>query len=391
MARSEAQQEPAPAPAPGADAPGRGELIARAWEDGTLLLPLREDASPIRLPGLHRTVLPHSLSGPSRVELAGRGEHFAAWRVTPAEHPPVIVRVPHVPLAELPQPLSHEVAAMTLAPAGVGPEPIALEEDPRRSPIGHPYVATLEVPGTMLSPQQWTGEHLRAHARLLAQLHAVPAPGRGPIRLGRQPWDRMPAGPPSLLAEVEAEHARWLSRHAQVIAGAGLEPLLDAALEQVRRVEPEIAALEGFVLAHGDLCATNILWSAAPDGGDGQAEEGPHVAYIDFEWAQGDDPARDLAIIGGSVHGGPWYVPMDEQAVDDFVGAYVSARAEQGPLPGSVADTAALRRRMTAWTAYERTAMLVHVAQRAADAPESMYPQAMEQIRAGLTELLLGP
>ena len=62
------------------------------------------------------------------------------------------------------------------------------------------------------------------------------------------------------------------------------------------------------------------------------------------------------------MHGGPWYVPMDEQRVTRFVECYLQARAETGEVPEAVADVAALRRRMHAWTAYERTAMLVHVA-----------------------------
>ena len=90
------------------------------------------------------------------------------------------------------------------------------------------------------------------------------------------------------------------------------------------------------------------------------------MQYIDFEWAQGDDPARDLAILGGAVHGGPWYVPLAEDQVGEFVAAYVRARGEQSEVPSSVADVPSLRERMRAWTAYERTAMLVHVASRAA-------------------------
>ena len=90
------------------------------------------------------------------------------------------------------------------------------------------------------------------------------------------------------------------------------------------------------------------------------------MQYIDYEWAQGDDPARDLAIIGGPVHGGPWYVPLAEEQVMAFVEEYVRARGELGEVPAGIADVGALRERMRAWTAYERTAMLVHVASRAA-------------------------
>src|SRR5699024_3212017 len=136
---------------------------------------------------------------------------------------------------------------------------------------------------------------------------------------------------------------------------------LEAALTGVAGIEDQIASLEGFSLCHGDLCATNILWA-----GTDAASSDPRVQYIDFEWAQGDDPARDLAIIGGRVHGGPWYVPLAEEQVAQFVDAYVRARGELGEVPAAVADAAALRERMRAWTAYERTAMLVHVASRAA-------------------------
>src|SRR5699024_7581635 len=42
--------------------PAMGELLAEAWRAGTLVLPLRDETSPVRLPGLHRSVLPSSLS-----------------------------------------------------------------------------------------------------------------------------------------------------------------------------------------------------------------------------------------------------------------------------------------------------------------------------------------
>jgi len=341
--------------------PAMGELLVEAWRTGTLVLPLRGDDSPVRLPGLHRSVLPPSLSGQARVALAGVGERFAAWRVIPQENAPVIVRIPHVAPDELHQDLAHEIAALTLLPAEVGPEPIAVHDDPASSPLGHPYVVTTEMPGTAAAPSAWTEAHLRAHAEHLAHLHAVPAPGRGPVSLGTDPWAAVAPGPQHLLPEVEEEARSWQEAHGAVIAEHGLGPLLEAALDVVAAVEGQFAQLDGFVLAHGDLCATNILW-------DGRDEAGgrPRVQYIDFEWAQGDDPARDLAILGGAVHGGPWYVPLNEEQVAGFVGAYVRSRRELGEVPDSVTDLVSLRERMRAWTAYERSAMLVHVASRAA-------------------------
>ncbi|MFC7457405.1 phosphotransferase [Brachybacterium sp. GCM10030267] len=383
--------------------PAMGERLVEAWRTGVLVLPLRDESSPVRLPGLHKSVLPPSLSGQARVSLAGVGEHFAAWRLVPQENAPLIVRIPHVPLAEMPQDLAHEIAALTLVPPDVGPQPIAFHDepadegsppagaggpapggdpgDPAPSPIGHPFVVTSEMPGTAAVPEAWTAQNLAAHAAHLAHLHSVPAPGRGPVTLGRNPWAAIPRGTPSLLSEVEAEVESWRSRHGALIRELALEPFLDAALSRVATVESDIAQLDGFVLAHGDLCATNIMWDRPVE-----AAEPPAVGYIDFEWAQGDDPARDLAIIGGAVHGGPWYVPLDEDQVSAFVDAYVRARAEHGPVPASVADVGALRRRMRAWTAYERTAMLVHVASRAAT--RAAHRQVLPVLRGTLAEEL---
>jgi len=373
-----------PDPRPGAPAPldpaspAMGERILEAWRRGALVLPLREDdATPLRLPGLHRSALPPSLSGQARVALAGVGERFAAWRVSPQENAPVIVRIAHVAPEELHQDLTHEIAALTLIPPETGPSPVAVHGDAATSPLGHPYVVTTAVPGVAAAPETWTGAHLRSHARLLARLHTVPAPGRGPVSFGEDPWAAVPVGPQHLLDEVEAEVAAWRARHGALLAEHGLEPFLEVALERIEAVEDQISALDAFSLCHGDLCSTNILW----DGTD-PATGAPRVQYIDFEWAQGDDPARDLAIIGGAVHGGPWYVPLDEEQVAQLVGDYVRARGELAEVPASVADVGALRERMRAWTAYERTAMLVHVASRAAT--RASHRQVLPVLRSTL-------
>src|SRR5699024_12570550 len=93
----------------------------------------------------------------------------------------------------------------------------------------------------------WTAAHLRAHAAHLARLHAVPAPGRGPVSLGEDPWAAVPAGPQHLLPEVEAEVAASRAAHGAGSREHGLSPLLEAALEPVAAVEGQFAQLEGFV------------------------------------------------------------------------------------------------------------------------------------------------
>ena len=367
--------EQAPAPLDPAS-PAMGELLRRSWRAGTLMLPSAPAPSP-RTPSAPTA----SQSGSLQVALAGVGERFAAWRVIPPGGAALIVRIPHVAPDELHQDLAHEIAALSLLPAGVGPDPVAVHDDPATSPLGRPFVVTTAIPGEVAAPTAWSAAHLRAHAAHLARLHTVSAPGRGPVSTGPDPWSAITPGPQHLLPEVEGELRAAQAAHGAAIAEHRLAPLLEAALEVVAATEAQFAQLDGFVLCHGDLCATNILWDGAdPAGGP------PAVQYIDFEWAQGDDPARDLAILGGAVHGGPWYVPLTDEQVNAFVDAYVRARGELGAVPDSVADTASLRDRMRAWTAYERSAMLVHVASRAATS--AVHRRVLPELRGTLAVTL---
>lgn len=354
------------------------DRIAAAWADGTLLLPLRRPDEPIALPGVPAHVLPTGLSGEAQVSFAGSGTHFEVWRVDREEGGPIAVRIPHVPASELVQPMSHEVAALISAPAGVAPSPFAFHDDPAQSPIGVPYLAVEFMPGHPLAPADWTLEHLRAHARTLAHLHTITAPGRGPIELGPDPWASATDRSPALLPEAE-QLADWVRDGADgVIPRERLEPILTAMLTRVQRLDPLLTSLDGFVLAHGDLCATNITW-------DLDATE-PTARYIDFEWAQADDPARDLAIIGGRVHTGPWYIPLDDHQVDAFVRTYAQARTDLGNAPASATDPASLRERMRLWTAFERTGMLGHVARRSRTSSEyaRLLPRLQRTLEAEL-------
>lgn len=379
-------------PPPVASAP-MGERIRRAWQDEVLLLPLDEAGHARRLPGQPKHSRLSGLGGAAQVELLGTGETFAAWRLRAADGTDLLVRIPwHEPA----HPLADELAALTQVPPGVGPEPLALHDDPEDSPLGVPYLVTTPIPGQILAPEAWTRSHLLAHAERLAQLHRVTTPGRGPIALGEDPWKRMSPARPSLLDLFAAD-----TQHVDpaVLDLAGGPAVLRAAERALRSADPAFGDLEGFVLSHGDLCATNIVWeegrgettpsSGAPTSRSGAPlpRSGPTLPrstpplprFIDFEWAMGDDPARDLAIIGGPVHGGPWYVPLTDDDVDAFVNRYLHARGRlddtpdlprlegQAPLlPAPMLDPAGLRARRAAWEVYEKTAMLLHVAGRVA-------------------------
>jgi hypothetical protein len=331
--------------------------------------------------------------------------------------PTLLVRIPwHEPA----HPLADELAALTQLPPGVGPEPLALHDDAEDEPARASRTwSRLPIPGPdPRARRQWTRDPTwLAHAERLAQLHRVTTPGRGPMTLGAKiPWKRMEPGRLSLLdlfaADTQSRRSRPCSTwraEAQPCCGPPQNALRSGRL-------PSSRDLEGFVLSHGDLCATNIVWeegrgettpsSGAPTSRSGAPlpRSGPTLPrstpqvprFIDFEWAMGDDPARDLAIIGGPVHGGPWYVPLAEEDIEDFMGSYLHARTRlddaselprlegQTPLlPARTLDPAGLRARRDAWEVFEKTAMLLHVAGRVAErrAADDHYSTALPILR----------
>ncbi|MGP9694147.1 phosphotransferase [Brachybacterium sp. AOP25-B2-12] len=344
--------------------PEVGRRILAAWRDGTLV-PRGPDT-----PGPR----PAEDSG---IEVIGVGESFAAWAICSPGHPGVTVRVPWRDPEDLAQPLGREIAALRHVPPGLGPLPLALWDDPASSPIGRPCLVTAFVPGRVLAPTDWSPRHLRAHARALARLHTASMPGRGPL-LGAPDTAGLAPGPMSILAEADGAFAWWHEHHPEVADRADVAPLLAAARGRCAQAEPAFARNDAYVLAHGDLCATNVVW-------EDDAEGAPRPRFIDFEWAQADDRARDLAIIGGPVHGGPWYVPLDDGALEDLLRTYVDAA--RGYDPTAIPDVDDLRARRDAWVAYERTAMLLHVTRRAAEG-DPAHRAALPVLRSSLAEWL---
>lgn len=359
-------------PAPRPDSPHMADRLRTAWDEGTLILPPQDPDHPLHLPGLY---------GPVEIALLGTGTTFAAWRLRQV---PVgrefLIRIARRAPA---QPLRREVAALTLTPRGLGPEPVALCEDAATSPLGAPYIVTTVVAGRELPPSAWTPDHLRVHARRLAQLHRVLAPGRGPVALSPMggdapdPWADVDLAPLDLMAELDGVVDAAAAEG--TVDRCGLGPLVGTARRFCAERADAFADPLPWVLSHGDLCATNILWPEGDGaGGRGGGADPGTPDYIDFEWAQADDPARDLEIIGGSVHGGPWYVPMDDEMIDAFLAEYLTAREGLTPLVPTSAhhsgveveqgrtlpalDPVALRIRRDAWEAYEKTAMLLHLA-----------------------------
>lgn len=341
-----------------AASPETGERILDAWREGTLV--------PRSGPG-----------GDATVTVSGRGESYVAWCLEPEDGDPLAVRVPWRGPEDLAQPVGREMAVLAQLEPAIGPAPVALHAEAATSPIGLTCVVTTFVPGRVLDPEEWTREHLLAHARTLALMHRRPWPGRGQIASGADPAADLVRGPMSMLAEIDGAFTWWRENEPDVCADPANAALMAAARAVCAAAEPVFAQVTSFVLAHGDLCATNIVVEDAPGG--------PVPRYIDFEWAQCDDRARDVAIIGGPVHGGPWYVPLDAEALEAFLQEYV--RATREPDPALDLDADALRVRRDAWIAYERTAMLLHVARRAA-AGDPLHREVEPVLRGALSAFL---
>lgn len=74
-------------------------------------------------------------------------------------------------------------------------------------------------------------------------------------------------------------------------------------------------------------------------------------------WAEVGDVEKDLAYIGGTVYGGPDYVPMDNDLIAHFVAHYVTAMRAAGK---DTEDAATLIARRVGWKVSERFLTTLH-------------------------------
>lgn len=242
-----------------------------------------------------------------------------------------MVRVPHKSLVEIPLPPAEELALLDRVPAGLGAQPITALDGPPGSAI--PAIITTRVPGRQLPAREWEGrpDLLEALARQLARLH------HGGVCTGL-------AAPTSIdpLGEAEVAMDWWQENEpASASAGQHLCPAVRAHQEAAR---PAFAQIDVRFL-HGDPVAANILVDA-----DGIPR------FVDWEWAQLGDVARDLAFIGGALRLEPWYARLSAGEVRDQALAYV---AEREALDPGVAQHPALQ--IDALLA-RRAAFLIHEA-----------------------------
>ncbi|WP_228069738.1 phosphotransferase, partial [Actinomyces bowdenii] len=283
-------------------------------------------------------------SGRARVEALGRGESYAAWLVRSGGRARV-VRVQRRATADMPRPMAAEFAALDRIPPELGTSAIAMEPGPD-NPLGAPYMVTSYVPGAVLAPQEWGPSLLAALAGQLARLHLALAGtagemvaealgeavgekglGGGAAPSSATACDRTPvAMMPTTVAPASAQGdevlAWWRGSAPWTLEHPLVAPLLGAWREALARRDPAFRETPIHPLIHGDVVRTNVV----------VCEGVPRL--IDFEWAGPGDVAKDLALIGGRVSGGPWYVPLGSLDVQALVEEYVRVMAAQAPRMG---------------------------------------------------------
>ena len=237
--------------------------------------------------------------GAPEVTFLGAGESYTAWRIGSGDQARVL-RVPrHAPL-EMPRSMETEFEVLRRVPSELGTSAVALETS-SDNPLGTPYMVTTHVPGRALRATDWNPRLATSLAHQIARLHEALATGTAPSA----------AFVPSAGEQGEELLAWWSEHHPATLADPRVTALLPAWRRELARLAPAFAGVAVHPLIHGDAVATNVV--LGPDG---------LPRLIDFEWSGPGDIAKDLALIGGRVTGGPWYLPMTSDDVTAFVTEY---------------------------------------------------------------------
>lgn len=257
------------------------------------------------------------------------GESYDAWKIEDrgGERPALLLRRAHRAVQDLAQPPRREYEALRdLEHTGLAAR-VWDYDDGAGNPLGAPYVVTTFVEGDQRDPREWSQRNLADLARRAALVHnATARPGTS-----------------SGIAWYENSLAWWQENHPEAVAEPAAARLLHRVRAFVAEREETFERLTELVLVHGDLVATNVLFR----------DDRP--CFVDWEWADADDPARDLALIGGQSYGGPWYVPLDDDAVETFVAVYAGERGwtDESAVGG-------LMTRRDVWMALDRTFSSLH-------------------------------
>lgn len=296
--------------------------------------------------------------------LLGTGESYAAWLVTDGTAS-LVFRLARRRPEDMPCPMIDEFRAGSLIPDDIGSRPLAMD-DLADNPLGTPYIVATYAPGSLRVPSAWDAGLLGSLAGRLAVLHERTYPLAGSVGGAAERLD--------IVREFDDSYAWWQAADPEIASGPEAAAL-------ALRIRPHIVAAApafngiSYSLIHGDLVATNIL-----------IDERGTPRLIDWEWARIGDVANDLALIGGRITGGPWYVPMDEATIDRLLAEYLAARTAQTGLAAE--PLARLRARRDSWELLERFFTSLHCEGKALRSGDPLYAQATRQMRAGLHALV---
>ena len=347
--------------------------------------------------------------GPVRLRRLGAGESYAAWLLCSGNKERV-VRIPRRPLDQLPRSMAAEFAALEQVPPDLGASAVAIAletgsggigddgpDGPGGSggpdnPLGIPYMVTTYVPGRGLAPGDWRPEFAAPLAVQIARLHLALSTVSGESALPGAPTQL-----PTASQEGETLLSWWREHHPRTLLDPRVVALLDPWRRALGRFDPAFEGALTHPLIHGDAVLTNIVFDPAGV---------PRL--IDFEWAGPGDPAKDLALIGGAITGGPWYAPMERTEVTAFVSEYarcVQRLSEESAQTGAVpqarscsgdpmawrpdahaTDPQALLARRDAWELLDRLPNLLYCLSRAEESP--WHARWADDLSTGLSAAL---
>ena len=295
--------------------------------------------------------------GTPEITLLGAGESYVAWRIGSGDQARVL-RVPRRSPHEMPRSMTAEFETLRRVPPELGTSAIALETG-TDNPLGIPYMVTTHVSGRALRATDWNPRLATALAHQIARLHealaASPAPSAAFV--------------PSAGEQGEKLLTWWGRHHPETLTDPRVSALLPAWRRELTRLAPAFEAVPTHPLIHGDVVVTNVI--LGPDG---------VPRLIDFEWSGPGDRAKDLALIGGRVIGGPWYLPMTPDDVAAFVTEYSRHSCHAGAI-----DPQRLLERRDAYELLDRMGNLLYCLSRPGEARYGMWA---DEIARNLTDRL---
>ena len=296
----------------------------------------------------------------------GAGESYVAWRIGSGDQARVL-RVPRRSPHEMPRSMTAEFETLRRVPPELGTSAIALETG-TDNPLGIPYMVTTHVSGRALRATDWNPRLATALAHQIARLHEALATSPAPSA----------AFVPSAGEQGQELLTWWGRHHPETLSDPRVSALLPAWCRELSRLAPAFEAVPTHPLIHGDVVVTNVI--LGPDG---------VPRLIDFEWSGPGDRAKDLALIGGRVIGGPWYLPMTPDDVAAFVTEYSRysrhAQRSRSQWETDVIDPQQLLARRDAYELLDRMGNLLYCLSRPGEARYGMWA---DEIARNLTDRL---